>query len=560
MTFISDSGTQIPIFDYSSRDYNSIFSDLMDRRSVYLPEWTSTSPSDFGIVLLQLFSYVGDLLGYYLDRLAGEAFIQTATQPQSIINLAAMLDYQPTLSIGASATLQIEVSSSLVAPYTIPAGTVFSTPGSAITSPILFQTDDDLTIDAPGTLIGTVTATQGVTYSDEAVATSTGGVNQIYPLLHNPVSADSFSVFVDLGNGPQEWTYVQSLINSGPYDQVFTNFVDANGVFYIIFGDGVNGYVPTLGSPITATYQVNDGTTGNVGAGTITQPVTALIGVSSVTNPLGASGGAAAESLASIQVNAPASLKTLNRAVTVSDIETLAIQVPGVEWASAIMATYQLVNLYIAPFGGGAPSSLLQSQVLDYIDQLVMANTTVTIQDPTYVPINVVADVVLYDNVGITSTQQTILAALASLLSLPNTGFGFRVSIGLLYTTILSQAGVNYATITTVTREMLVTLTSALANTSNYTSISTTPLPETVNIGDSLELSNGTSTQGLVAAAQAPVGATSITVSPFTANAAYPIGSPVEDTTGDSDAVLLENEIPVVGTLTLNMFGGLAGT
>ena len=80
-----------PVFDYSSRDYASVYADLQARKSVYLPEWTSTSQSDFGNVLLQMYAYVADLISYYVDRLAGEAFIQTATQPSSVLNLAAML-------------------------------------------------------------------------------------------------------------------------------------------------------------------------------------------------------------------------------------------------------------------------------------------------------------------------------------------------------------------------------------------------------------------------------------------------------------------------------------
>ncbi len=76
MTFISNTGSsalspQAVVIDYSSRDYVSIFNDLSTRIPNYLPEWTSTSMSDFGMVLLQMFAYVGDIIGYYEDRLSG---------------------------------------------------------------------------------------------------------------------------------------------------------------------------------------------------------------------------------------------------------------------------------------------------------------------------------------------------------------------------------------------------------------------------------------------------------------------------------------------------------
>jgi uncharacterized phage protein gp47/JayE len=563
MTFVSDSGTGNPVFDYSSRDYASVYQDLVNRIPVYMPEWTSTSSSDFGQVLLQMFAYVADLLGYYEDRIAGEAFIQTATQAVSILNLAAMLDYQPTLSTGAVATLAITINSSIIGPLTIPAGTQFSTQSSPTSPAIVFTTDTALTIaganSATPSTTGFVVATQGVAVNNEAVATSDGSVNQTYALNYSPVSANSYSVFVDLGLGPAEWVYQQTLINSGPYDLVYTTFVDANGVFYIIFGDGVNGYVPTLGSPITAYYMTNVGVTGNVGASTITVPVSAIIGLSAVVNPLSASGGADAESLASIQLNAPASLKTLNRAVTSGDMQTLAIQVPGVQWASAEEQTYQLVNLYVCPFGGGVPSSVLQTQVQDYVDPLSMAQTTITIYSPTYVPINVTANVVVYENYSDSATLTEIQAALANLLALSVTGFGFRVSLGLVYQTILAQTGVNYAIVTSLTRQMLVQLTSALVSGTSYTALPVSQVPQAVAAGDSLTINpQGSPTQIVTVASAAAAGATQIAVTSFIASGNFPVGTPIQDTTGVNDAVLLSNEIPVAGTFTLAVSGGLA--
>ena len=40
----------IPVVDYTSRDYVSIRADLINLIPQFLPEWTSRSESDFGIV------------------------------------------------------------------------------------------------------------------------------------------------------------------------------------------------------------------------------------------------------------------------------------------------------------------------------------------------------------------------------------------------------------------------------------------------------------------------------------------------------------------------------
>jgi uncharacterized phage protein gp47/JayE len=559
---LGNASTGNPVFDYSSRDFASVRADLIQRIPLFLPEWTNRGENDFGFVLIEMFAYVCDLLGYYEDRIAGESFIQTATQSVSIINLAAMLDYQAALSVGSVATLQITIASNIFGPIDIPAGSQFSTQASPSQKAIIFETTEDLIIAgqsaATPSVSGSVLATQGVTHDDEQVATADGTINQTYPLLFNPVSANGFVVSVDLGLGPEVWNYSQSLINSGPFDHVFTNFVDPNGVFYIVFGDGVNGYVPPLGSPITCTYQTDVGQLGNVGAGTIVQSVSAIVGVISVINPSSATGGADAESLVSIKQNAPASLKTLNRAVTVGDIQTLAIQVAGVQWASAQEVTYQLVNLFIAPFGGSAPSAILQAAVQNYVDPLTMANTTVTILPPTYVGIDITVNVVAYPNFGNTSVKLAVEAALAELLSLSNTGFGLRISVGLVYKTILDVPGVNYAIVSSMSRAELVTLTASLTALSTYTFLTVSPLPQSVNVGDNLVINpDAFPTQTVVATSTALAGSNTILVTSFVANANYTAGTTVQDITGVTDAILLTNEIPVPGDISAPTTGGL---
>lgn len=563
MTFISSASTGNPVINYGDRDYASILSDLLARIPTYLPEWTSQSESSFGVVLLEMFAYVGDILNYYLDRLMTEAFIQTATQPQSVYQLAAMLNYTATQTVGATVTLQITIGSSVVGPYTIPAGTQFQTLASSTTPALVFETDSSLTIagsnGATPAVTGQVTATQGFTVSDEAVGTSTGAVNQYFPLDQSPVISGSLVVSVDIGTGPEEWTQTAHLINWGPNDLVYTTFVDPNGTLYVIFGDNVNGYVPPLGSPITATYRVGAGSLGNVGAGTIIEPVTALVGVVGVTNPQSATGGADPESLDSVRVNAPASITALNRAVTVNDVETLALQVPGVEWASAIEMTYQLVNLYIAPYGGGSPSSTLVSAIQNYLSPFLMVNTTVTVLDPTYVYLNLFVSVNVFPNFVNTATQQSVEAALADLLALSNTGFGMRVSTGLLYQTILAVPGVNWAAITSMDS---VSLATALVSGTTYTSLAVSPLTQDISIGDTLEIGYGSSTTQIVTVSGNGVpGDQSIAVTSFVANAAYPVGSLVADTSaGVTDAILLSNEIPLVGQITVTASGGLIGS
>ena len=74
------------VIDYLARDYNSFRKSLIDLIPAKLPEWTDRSEADFGIAMLELFAYMADILSYYQDRQANEAFLHTAQERRSVIN------------------------------------------------------------------------------------------------------------------------------------------------------------------------------------------------------------------------------------------------------------------------------------------------------------------------------------------------------------------------------------------------------------------------------------------------------------------------------------------
>jgi len=74
-------------------------------------------------------------------------------------------------------------------------------------------------------------------------------------------------------------------------------------------------------------------------------------------------------------------------------------------------------------------------------------------------------------------------------------------------------------------------LTSALASGTAYTSLAVQPLSSAVASGDSIKVTTGSNTQTFTASAAATAGATSISVTSLVANAAYAVGSLVQDIT-----------------------------
>ena len=138
----------IPQVDYTSRDYSSIRSDLVALIPNILPEWTSTDASDFGITLIELFAYMGDMLNYYIDRSANEGFINTATQRSSVLSIANLLNYTP--SNGTPATVTLTFQNSTASIISVPAKTQVATTTTVngLTTQIIFETDSTISVPA----------------------------------------------------------------------------------------------------------------------------------------------------------------------------------------------------------------------------------------------------------------------------------------------------------------------------------------------------------------------------------------------------------------------------
>src|SRR5690242_6988736 len=97
-----------PITDYTNRDYTSLLTSLLDLAALKMPEWTDRSENDVGRLLLELFAYTGDLIFYYQDRIANEAFLSTAVERRSVIDLLALIGYTLATPAAAAAALTVQ--------------------------------------------------------------------------------------------------------------------------------------------------------------------------------------------------------------------------------------------------------------------------------------------------------------------------------------------------------------------------------------------------------------------------------------------------------------------
>ncbi|MFH0522328.1 baseplate J/gp47 family protein [Streptomyces sp. M41] len=96
------------------------------------------------------------------------------------------------------------------------------------------------------------------------------------------------------------------------------------------------GRLPSGTGNVVALYRVGGGSAGNLPDDRLTQIVTPVTGVASVTNPLAAEGGSDAETIEELRTAAPRAVRTLDRAVSLADFEAFAQAYRGVGKASAV--------------------------------------------------------------------------------------------------------------------------------------------------------------------------------------------------------------------------------
>ena len=132
------------------------------------------------------------------------------------------------------------------------------------------------------------------------------------------------------------WQEMASLYGRGSRDRVYITKTDDDGKTTVQFGDGITGTrLPTGQNNIQVTYRKGIGIEGNVKAEQLTMLLTRPLGVKGVTNPLAATGGDDRESLADARHNAPLTVLTLERAVSLKDYEDFARAFAGISKALA---------------------------------------------------------------------------------------------------------------------------------------------------------------------------------------------------------------------------------
>ena len=133
------------VIDYLAKDYSSFRQALLEFIPTRLPAWTERSEADIGMMLLELFAATADTLSYLQDRIANEAFLDSATQRRSVARHLALIDYEMDQGVSAYTWLQFQVNAVQLLPSN-PGLRVTNKPVSENEPIIVFETHGEVTV------------------------------------------------------------------------------------------------------------------------------------------------------------------------------------------------------------------------------------------------------------------------------------------------------------------------------------------------------------------------------------------------------------------------------
>lgn len=326
------------------RDFKKLLDDAKDVIKKHSPVWTDLSPSDPGMVLLEAFAFLTEVMIYRLNRLPEKAYVE-------FLRLLGVKLDPPS---AASVQLRFSLSRAKDHLIEIPRYTRVTTArsGAAAAAPV-FVTAFAARINS-GMQEVRVRAYHCEPVEGERLGVGNGTAGQTFTVKRPPIIAPTGDPDLTVGveASPEEMDERVPALKYG--DKIFriwrevANLAEIGADRFVYLVDRVSGTitfapalrmpgeegqlnlqpsalgeVPNSGREIRAWYWRGGGAEGNLPANTLTTLKDGIPGVE-VTNPAPASGGRPAETLENALLRGPQQLHSLRRAVTARDFEQFA--------------------------------------------------------------------------------------------------------------------------------------------------------------------------------------------------------------------------------------------
>ena len=253
--------------------------------------------------------------------------------------------------------------------------------------------------------------------------------------------------------GDVYWNEVEDLFGHGPKERVFTTSENANGMT-VQFGDGVTGgRVPTGKANVVATYRQGIGLAGNVSTGALRTLLDRPVGLKSVSNPAAATGGSEPESLDQSRTNAPNTVRTFGRIVSLEDFEDSAREFAGVAKARSSWewdGEERVVYLTVAGPNGAAIVGTTYDELVADLNSRRDPNRALRVRTYTPVPLQVQAAIFIDPDYVPDDVLAAVQATVESYFSFDNLQFGEPIHLSNVYAAIQNVPGVDGADMVTL--------------------------------------------------------------------------------------------------------------
>lgn len=231
------------------------------------------------------------------------------------------------------------------------------------------------------------------------------------------------------------WDEASSLYGLSPSDRSYIVRLADDGTTKITFGDGETGArLPTGSENVTAVYRSGIGLDGMVKKKQISLLLTRTLGVKGVLNPIAPTGAADPEVLDDARDNAPLTVLTFDRIVSLRDFEDYARAFAGVGKAAAVElwdGERRLVHITVAAADGGAVAegSELRENLIDSIDGARHADLPVVLDSFEPLSFNVEAKILVDERYIAADVLAAVEAALLALFSFDERSFAQAVTV-----------------------------------------------------------------------------------------------------------------------------------
>ena len=417
------------------------FDDVKDNLKTFLKAQNEFKDYDFegsGMnILLDTLAYNTHYLGFNANMLANEMFLDSASLRSSIVSHAKMLGYEVSSPKSPRATINISLATSKTT-ATMPAGTAFTTTVDDVS--YQFVTIADITGTSTGNAIPfDSTEIYEGSYVTTKYLVDSSDIDQRFILVDPRVDTTTLTVKVQTSADDTTTTTYTKATDISQLSRSSTVYflqeIEA-GRFEVYFGDGIVSQAISDGNIVSLNYVVTNKEEAN-GASSFTNggaiDTVTDITITTVSN---AAGGAEAESLQSIKLNAPLDYAAQGRAVTTEDYKlyarklfanTQAVSVWGGEdgsynTSSGVSATaeYGKVFISIKSTTGENLTTTQKDQLVKDFEPYKVASITPVVVDPetTFLILGVTFS---YDSSATTKTATDLSSLINTTLENYNT-------------------------------------------------------------------------------------------------------------------------------------------